>query len=432
MSDNSVEKSVEELLISSDVNERNKGLEIAGRMENGTYEEDTEAIPEVVDGIETTNSEAEIIPETIKKVLINYRGQTIEKEDTDGFLGRKSIEGLKMAKAHSDAHIEFIETELAKERREAAELRSKLEAANSIAKPAHVAPAPTEKPTRPTKPQLSNTDPSYWTPEEAQEMNNYWDASDKYMQYLDNKNDPRYDDLESRLKKYESQANDYTKTTESAKAAEANTKYWNSIEKFRDDHPEFKTIKTSIADLNQQVDKWGETLAIAAGHNLPRNVNEQDDFENTKINLMNQFVAGNASVLQYGVTPPKGYEEVFKIAQLDRERERLIKEDVLGKNATLHKTWLYLQDENGTLDKGFSEIEKEARQRGAASVFSVGANHEANHAVTLPDNAPPKTDDPFESMSVEEMEKLLTTSPNELALNPDLRAKQQMLLKRLQ
>jgi hypothetical protein len=431
MSDNSVEKSVEELLLSNDINERNKGLEIAERIENGTYEEGQKTLQIAEDLGEKKDIPAEVIPQEIpKKILINYRGQTIEKEDSDGFLGRKSIDGLKMAKAHSDVHIEFIETELAKERREAAELRARLESFQAVQRPPE--PVVVDKPTRPVKPQLGNTDPSYWTPEEAQQMNDYWADSDTYMEYLDNKSDPKYNDLETRIRKYESQANDYSRITESAKAEESNKRYWNNIEKFREDHPEFKTIKTSIEDLNHQVDKWGSTLAIAAGYNLPKTKEEQDRFENTKLDLMNKFIEGDASVKQYGVMPPQGYAEVFKIAKLDRERERLIAEEVLGKNATLHKTWLYLQDESGNLDKGFSEVEKEARQRGAAAVFGVAEKHEANHAVTLPDTAPSKTDDLFENMSVEEMEKILTASSLELAKNPDLRVKQQMLLKKLQ
>jgi len=110
MSENA-EKSIEEMLVSNDPSERQAALNAL----NNPME--TPAVPEesvTPVGVPLAITESSTVEQPLshaeveKKIKVLYRGMEVEKEDPDGFLGRKSLEGLKLSKAHADEHITHV------------------------------------------------------------------------------------------------------------------------------------------------------------------------------------------------------------------------------------------------------------------------------------------------------------------------------------
>lgn len=448
---------VEEMLLSNDPETRAKGLELYEKMENGDYDEsmETEEVSEVVDNTSTeeplnttendtpsdasksvsspmenhTETSVEMTQEEkdeIKRQLeIVYRGKKVVKDDPDGYLGRKDLDGLKKAKLNADAHIEFLESEIEKMRNT---IQSEPKVTPTPTTPTPTTPAPeVPKIQRPRMPEIANPDPSYWTPEESQAMHDYWKKMGDYEEAV---KDPRVDELTQKMKEYESVIKEFSKTKEDLVRKEEEMKYWTSLDSFREAHPEYSKIKKPIKDLNQEVDKWGTRLANAAGIDLPLNPTKEDiqKFEYTKTQLMNKYRNGDEVLMKTGLTPPNGYEEVFNLSKLEIERGKLVRDGILGKNASLHEAWLYLQDKDGFLDNGIATLEAEARRRGAESVLNVTSQKQSENAVTIPDSAVRSAQIDLSNISPEEYERILSASPMELQANPELRKKKAALL----
>jgi len=281
---------------------------------------------------------------------------------------------------------------------------------------------------KPVKPKLENPDPSYWTAEESVAMNKYWEDLAGYVDTIQSSN-PRLQEIEDRISKYDSKLQYIDQLTENTKKQEVESKYWGEIDSFRNTHPEFRKASINIKDLNHKVDDWGRTLAIAAGYNPPANSSSEEinRFESTKIQVMDKYMKGDQSLLSTGVTPPDGFDEVFRIAALERDKNKLISDGILGKNATLHEAWLYKQDRTGAFDSTINNLEADARRRGAESVMNVARQKQSEEAVTLPDGIG-KPASSLDGITPERAKAALSASVHELQMNPELREIKKQLL----
>jgi len=446
MPENAVENmNVEELLLSNDPAERQKGYDLMNKQEGSDevilQQESINPPPATVlnDSNTDTIATEQAANEQKNLVKILYRGQEVVKEDTDGFLGRKSLDDLKKAKLHADAHIDHVETELEAYRRRVAEYEATI---NDLKSKPQAAPQPeTVDPAavsvkKPVAPVFQNADPTYWTPEEATAHMQYLKDVDVFLGSINNSTNPKMQELEDTIKKMREEQSSRFGEIDRAKQAiqteQAESNYWTGIESFRNTHPEFKKKNIPIKDLNHEVNKWGERLAIAAGYTLPHNPSQDDysKWESTKISVMDKYLAGDESLKSTHLSPPEGYEEVFELVNLERSRNKLISEGILGEKATLHEVFLYNQDKDGRLDSSITALEKAARVKGAQTVLAVARHQQAENATTLPDNAGSKPMT-LSQFSQQEIDEIIMAHPLVLQSNPELRAKKEMIMKLL-
>jgi len=462
---NTIEEA-EQLIRSTDPEEVTKGAEMLESIANGetveeasvdsqvednhsetpeSVQEDSQNVEEVSNenstpNAELTNDEINNVPDNAETAgmteaekqaywKINYRGSEFELPDDDGFLGRKDLNGLKQATAHKEAHIKWQESEIEKTRARIAELEAKVLAPKEVpvkdVKP--VASDDVKRPSRPIKPEVG-VDPVYWTPEEEESMKKYQADTeqyhidiDNYLGYLTEKvsTDPRFD-------KYDKLIEEREKEQQSRQAQLDEEAYWNNIEKFRNTHSELKQYRGTVQELHKDVHVWMTRLANASGFSLPLSPTQEDlqQFENTKLNLAERFDRGEQALIDLGVQPPTGYKEYYELGDLEKTRLDLIQQGIFGANSDLQAAFLYSKDISGELDKGISNVELEARKRGAQSVMSVMESNQANNANTIPNSENQHRDGVSDvNLSLEEKLQILQTPQSQLLTNPELKRK---------
>lgn len=442
MSENA-EKSIEEMVTSNNPEERRLALKmLTGESNVATNTDVTEenATEEATPNVDNLANPVETVPIDTQKIKVVYRGQEIIRDDPDGYLGRKDINGLKIAKAHADAHIEYLEKANEEAMRKLAELEAlKKEIEKKPEQPIKKEEEPKtyNVKEKPVLPELQNSDPSYWTPEESEAMIEYWKKMDEYVS--NNLNEPPAikelkEEIDRLKKEQESRFSEIDKVKKKSIEEAEEAKYWNELETFRNVHSEYKKVDKSIKDLNQEVEKWANDLIEAAGYKLPYNPSVVDvhKFEQTKLELMDKYRNGDSAVHSLGVNAPEGYEEVFNLVTLENEKARLIKEGVLGQRASMHDVWLYLQDRTGQFDTSLTKLEAEARKKGANDILNIAQKKQSENAIVLPDNAMgKKVETDLSNISIEKVRQVMGAHPIELQRNPELRALKELIMKNI-
>lgn len=392
---------------------------------------------------------------------INYGGEVKQLDDSDGFLGRGSLDGLKKARAHQNFYIEDLKGDLG----EAQNMIRQLQADNAAlqrriqeqpAMPAQSAmpasgqpassaqsqqtpigtgdPAVSEPPVVPLRPELP-ADPLDWTPEHTQQFHDYNKARDEYdlkfREYILNRpaHDPRVDQLSQTVEQYKTPYQQLLEQNEKKKAEDADKAYWDDFDNFRNTHPDYK-IRADVdtKTLHHEVHVWMDQLARAMGKALPVGANQQeiDAYESTKAQVAKSYLDGDPNYTATGLQPPAGYDEYFKLGELMALRNSFVEQKKLGERATLHDAYVYHQDQSGSLDAGMNELQLRSRQEGVQNVLSAARQHQQFDAVTIPPNAnavPPVGQGPDgqPGFTDEEYNRAMTATPIELDQSPALR-----------
>ncbi len=462
-----VEKTIEELVNGTpeELAQATKMLEEAefGESEVEIPVEQTEATPVETTPVETAPVETAPVVEAPTEPafeVINYQGHEVKIENPDGFLGRKDFGGLIKSHAHLSTHAKRIEEENAELRRKAIELAKQQEAykkqMDELKEKAVIQSVPPATPQEPTKPVETpivdlkvpvrpniSLDPLSWEDEDRAVMEKYYRDVDDYNAnlkelLLKKVNTPasapiaeseELVQIKAKLEKFESVAKSLEQQKEEAriKAEEARQKieidnYWNQVEEFRKVHSEFSTHKGSIRELHNNTQEWMNQLAVAAGHRLPPNPTqaEVEYFESTKLNLANQYLSGDQSLVNTGVMPPADVDEYFKLSEVENKRLELIQKGLLGEKASLHNAYVIINEQSGTLDKGVEAIEVNARKQGANAILDMARGHQENDAVNLPTNAGNTGVQADATHDQALLNQAINASPIELQQNPIL------------
>lgn len=366
-----------------------------------------------------------------------YRGKTVSLDDEDGFLGRNDLKGLKMARAHAQAYIADLEEQNNDLRAIVAQNKQQPAPAAPAPQPQVEVNQPAEMPTPPSPPQLGK-DPALWSEDESASFVQYQEDLATYnlgiSEYLKGRS-AMSPDVQKRLDEQQQLIDSLLEGTRKNDEEAYQSKLWGDIETFRDAHDEYKTVKKPIHTLHKEVDDWMGKLALAAGYRLPYTASDIDrqNYENTKRVVAQRYMNGEQELIETGVTPPAGYDEYFKLAELMQTRDRLIEQGELGHKSDLHQAWLHVKDRSGDLDQGVQSVEQNARKQGANAVLNAMKGHQQNDAQNLPDDVSMKPDQATpQGYTNEEIRKLMTLSGAELADNPDLRKRKSEMLDWLQ
>ncbi len=402
------------------------------------------------------------------KFKFTFQNKEVEIDDSDGFLGRGSVDGLKKARAHQEqyvGHLESQNSDLSSQLTGKDQAIAKLEKLLAERVPTNTPVAPTQ-PTpqanqnaqpseqaalsttnslgamvRPKRPPVSEN-PSFWSAEDEEAMKSYHDKNEEYLRALDDVikngkgNDPRITELENTIKEVGGYVDNLKNAELEANRQAQENKAWAGIDDFRQQHKEYNTAGKSSRTLHQEVQDWMKRLVVSTGTILPYNANQEqiNQFEKTKLDLANKYLQGDQALTSIGIEPPNGTQEYFKLGELNGKLEEFRTNGQLGTNATLHDAWLLSQDRSGSLDDSITAIEKDARQAGAQAVVGAMKNHQQNHAVNLPNSLPQKPDagnDPTANLSQEQIKALFDMTPLELQQKPELAQLKQQIMSRI-
>lgn len=403
-----------------------------------------------------------------KKFKTKYRGQEVEFDDSDGFLGYKDAENLKKENAHKRLYLAEVE----KKEREARELADRLmkdvetykkqakEAMDKVvaaqaAKPAATAqpgaepPAKVERPKPPKKP-ASKFDPL----DEASQADwqKYWDESAEYQvkvdAFLENykpevKSEiPQefmtdYNSLKTKVNEYEQHFSTAKSQKEKDDAEAARTRMWNAKAEFQGSHKDYATVKP-LREIDRELVVWSDRLASLNGlaqPSKPYNLQDQDwfNYEKARTELIGKYAAGDPKVVESAGTfvPPDEYKTFIAIMDLETIRKKMIDEGILGPKATLHDAFVKDFDASGRMAETLSAVEKENIKKGATAVTEAIRNVRENTAVTVPPEVGGKIGGAAEEiakLSDAEKEKILGSSVAELRADPELRRKKALIL----
>lgn len=392
---------------------------------------------------------------------ITYRGKPVEIDDSDGFLGRKDVNGLKKANAHARAYIQDIERQIAEKEQELKEARQERaqwqqhgsqnyrqsDQNSSLEQPAQQSSQQPEQSNSGQQEQDSQeeglqppdapvlpSDPYDWTESDVNSFNEYMkknrDYQAKMAKYLSGTkgsgDDNKIAELENKIKEQQTIIDRVNQDYQEKERQSKEKSYWDTIENFRNNHKEYREANKNIRNLHQEVDTWMNRLANSMGYNHPYD-------RDVKLKLAQQYLNGDTSVTNTGTAPPEGYKEYFKLAELMGKKQEYVNDGMLGQNSTLHDVWLLEQDRNGLFQSGFEQAEKDALNEGKSSAMRAISGRQQNNAKNIPNNAntmPPENSNQNDQVSQQEANQLLNMSPEDLMkASPEVRQKRNMLLK---
>ncbi len=407
--------------------------------------------------------------EQYNKMRIKYHGSDIEYDDSDGYLGRKDLDGLKKANAHARAYIEDLERQVAESNQNLMSMQSQQpqeskdtfldsQGQNNYSQQENQQTGQNEQPSSnsespnvdfPEAPEMPDlpADQLDWTAEQSKQFQDYLKKNNEYQrkmaEYLKSgRGMGRTDDIEelkNTIKKQQEVIDKVQKDYSEKERSTEEEKYWSTIENFRNSHKEYKGAPKDIKSLHHEVNKWLDRLANSTGNPFPRNETEKSRFENTKLVLAQKYLDGDPSVTELGVQPPQGYDEYFKLAELMNKKQDFVNQGLLGKNASLHDVWLLEQDRSGTFQNGFEQAENNAMVEGKNSAVRAMADRNQRYANNIPNNAnsvpetPSDSNSEFTQMSNEEVNQLLSMTPEQMQVaDPTVLQKREKLLNSIQ
>lgn len=355
-----------------------------------------------------------------KLFTVKYRGSEKQLDDNNGLLGYDNTGALKKAFAHQKYYIGDLEDRSEQNRLQAeakaAEnetLKKQLEELKQAAQQT-VTPEKKEetvveiqkvdRPTFPVQPVLSTNDPLDYTDDDRkalegynQDIVEYNKQMDGYLDYLENRpvqvaENPEIEQIKSELNATKQVIDKFNESQKNIDQEKADFDFWTGISKFQDAHSELFGTSKPIADLHKDVEVWMDRLTQALGSQkplTPYNPNEVSwqNYEAAKANNVRRFLDGDQEIVQNaeGVSPPEGYENYFKVADIQKAKDRLVSEGILGKNASLEEAYLMELRNNGDLDSGISEVQQTSVQQGI-DAMSDAIKQQELYATTIPNN----------------------------------------------
>lgn len=391
-------------------------------------------------------------PAAKPKFAVNVRGELVEVDDDDGFIGYRNAEQLKRSKVHADLHIKNLEkseTTLRNERdtlaAQIAELQKKLSTSPPpqapSAPPAADAPPAFTRPAAPTYPEIPD-DPTDWTSDDARKFKTYQVEiasyntqladfieksrnmvvpEDRIAQLVAERTKP----LEERFQMSEKELNELRQQRARDLQAEADRKHWEQFAMFQSQHSEFAT-PLPVHQMHGEIIKWTDKLAEAHGLRKPYDMNspEFSKYESERDVIVGKYLQKDPATLQTasGITPPDGYDKYFNladtVAKLKDLKDRYVASNQLAQNATWHQVYLLHLDETGELNRDINDLRAEERKKGVEAM-SNALRSAGETATTIP-NAMAQSGDTPDGLSKDSLEWFQNIGPQQLRrLSPD-------------
>ena len=360
-----------------------------------------------------------------------YRKNEVQVPDPDGFLGYKNEDGLKKAVVHKEQYLRDIQTDFQKQQEYSAQLAKELEETkaklNSFNQPVQGQPQfqQVQQPTQQQPVQQTQTTQQYTTQQDFSLPESPLDWENNHVQQLQQKlqnpHDPRVDQINQRLEKYDKMLEEREQEHQRKLAEEADKRHWQDINTFKDSNPIYKVIPGDIREYDRNVNMFMDQVAIANGVRLMPGATQTEinNYNAQKTDLAKKFVEGDMSVINnsQGIAAPQGIREFFDLAGLINERRSLPQE--VQQKFTLNDMWAMNQHRNGAFEQVYNQGTLEAQQQGAQMALNAVNDVKANHATTLPSNVnqqPPQSNNAGNLTDAQ----VLSLTPQELQRNPEL------------
>ena len=393
-------QNIKELLTSDNPTDLFKAEELLNSGKYNTETGDLIKEPEQ-SGINQEPEQSEINQnkEIPKYEIEDYHGNKKLIEDPDGFFGRKNLETLK--KSYIDSQ-KFQQTLLREKRSERAEkLRIKAEKDdlekrlkefeekinNNIQEKKEQPGFGIKKPTLPD-------DPAEWTDEQSMEFAAWRDSISDYATTIDStsrKLESKYENIEKTLQDYQKEIELLRSEREKKEFENVNNGYWKDVDNIAKKYDEFKIPENkSIKDIHEEILRWTEDAATSSGI-MQEGYDEtsQKIYAEQRDEIIQRYLDGDITIKEQlkNVPPPEGYEQYFKMVELNRKRQELINSKELGQNASLESTLALLKYKDGSLDKTMNNIQTQSMIQGQQNVFNAMKETSEKYASTLPNDS---------------------------------------------
>lgn len=413
------EETVKELRKSGDRDSIRKLIEFAA-----TVSENKKPSPPVVPKKEEATPQPSV--EKKKTWQLRHRGNPIEIDDSDGFLGHKDFGGLKK----QAARVTLLEKEIAEARTELAskslkaseaeQLRSELATLKQeleAAKTKIVAPAASPTPPQPEKavvkakpipPQAPETDRDPLDDASVKAWNKYDREVAKYIseisEYLESGQGVPTKiaaelppEIKAKIERLESEV-ERTKPLigdiENAKREQAKNakieEFWSRHDAFSKKHPDYAT-KKPLKEIEAEFIKFQDALAVANGLTVPTTpfnlkTPEWAKYQAESMALADKYFDGDETVKanSEGVVAPEEAEKYLAHINLEKKRSEYIANGILSEKSTLHDAFLKYADDEGILEKTHNETAKENLQKGVENTLTALKQVKQEYATNIP------------------------------------------------
>jgi len=380
-------------------------------------------------------------PPEAKYEIKDYHGKTMTFDDSDGFLGSKNIDTFK--KRFVDTQ-DFTQKLLAEKREVNAERkkaeneakRLKYEFDQYKQQQAQSAQPPvqpqTQQQQQPGQPEAINInrpdvpeDPANWSIEDSGKIKDWQENLSKYTTNIGAQTQDlskNYENVNKTIQEQQELISLLKQEREDKQFQDQENSYWSDIDNLSNKVDSFKLPENVIMkNVHSQILAWSENAAAAAGI-LQQGDDEfsQDTYVQQRDDLVQRFVDGDQEVTDKlkSVLPPQGFKQYFGMVDLNRKRQSLIDKNVFAQNSTLEDTYAYLKYKDGSMDKTFNQVQKEAMINGQQSVLNAMAQTQQQFANTLPNNPNIQTDP---QSSEKRMAEVLTMDPAIVEGDPKLK-----------
>jgi hypothetical protein len=388
-----------------------------------------------------------------KAYRARYGDTEVELPDEDGFLGHKSVEGLKKKAANAHLHIQTLEREnkaareaadaavqqqreyeeeLARLRKAATQQPSPVASATPAEKKAVEAVAKVDLPSPPKRP-TTPYDPGDMSVEQSEEWDRYFTQSEEYQtklvealragsapanvdpatfeQEIERRVQERMSPMTAEVEKIKQSVSGWETEQKRKEAQRANDEMWRGFDDFQRNFEPFATPKP-LREIHTELDAWSDKIAAAVGHKLPYGATAQmrDQYVNRRQAIVQAYLDGDAEITSrtQGIDPPEGYEQYYNIARINQiaQEHKLPLEDAMA-------VWL---KKTGKLDGGMESLRVSSEQRGREAVGRAIADSN-QFAKPIPNDVAQRSNQT--GLPAETLEALAKTDPRDLVNDPD-------------
>ncbi|MCP4325016.1 MAG: hypothetical protein GY787_24860 [Alteromonadales bacterium] len=387
-----------------------------------------------------------------------YQGKEEKFEDTDGFLNRKDLNGVKNMAAHQMKHIEKLNGQLTAQQHEAqtaielannekAELQRKLDEMNAkLAQPQ--VQQPVQPQTQQYQPvdqaQVNGYNQNYAQPQYQQNPSNGFTPLPEDTMEWEGQQVGAINNGLSKIGSIESQVAELKKAQDEFNAknaelekqrqaqleqeqAEASRKaFVNDVNGFITSHEKYKVLGNDIDNYDSKAGEWMTSLASANNVRPPLVQTKEalDEYERKRTEVARLYMEGNPMVTTSAghLQEPQGIREYFEVSQLiNKQNNEYQTYDINGnpRRMSLQEVWALENMKNGGFQNAMNSVRDQAQQQGAQAMANVQGDI-ANHAVNLSDTANQSTpNNGITKSSMEELRQILNQNPVELMRDPE-------------
>jgi len=333
---------------------------------------------------------------------IDYNGKQVGINDSDGYLGYKSVDGMKKSLAHTKTFSDQVLSEKRVLNDTVLDLQAKIagyEAQKQVPPPVQQ-PITTQVDVQQNQNQL--VPPAYptdlpkdtmeWTDEDHNKFAQYNRLAVEHNQNITNK----IFTLEEKINNNDQFIQSQKTFEEQRKVQEQQKQRWDGMQNFRLSHSKYNESNRTLDEIHSDMTKWANNAAAAAGiYAKGQDEASIADYNMRKENLVERFRQKDPDTVNHINTvtpPPEGYGDYFHMVNLVNKHEDYKANGVLGNNSTLDQAFYLENINNGTLDKTVEQKSVAAHKEGQNSFVNAIQQQQQTYAQPLavqPNNEPP-------------------------------------------